>query len=136
MAEFVAKDYFLSVNGVDLSDHVQSFSIPYAADAVESTAMGDDDREYLPGLRNWSASLTMRNDFAASQVDATLFPLVGAAAFAVIFRPTSAAASATNPEYTGNAILTNYDPFNASVGDLATTAPTLQGTGALSRATS
>lgn len=98
--------------------------------------MSDDDREFLPGLRNWTMTLTMRNDFAASQVDATLYPLVGAAAFAVIARPTSAVVGATNPEYTGNAILTNYDPFNASVGDLATTAPTLQGTGALARATS
>jgi len=134
MAEFVAKDYSLVINAVDLSDHVQSFSLPIAADAVESTAMGDDDREFLPGLKNWSATLTMRSDFAASQVDATLQPLIGAAAFTVVFKPTSAVVGPTNPTYTGSALLTNYDPFNANVGDLATTAPTLQGTGALVRA--
>ena len=81
MAEFVFKDGSIVVNSVDLSDHARSITISYDADMVDSTAMGDDDREFLAGLRSWNISVEFEQDYAASKVDATLFPLVGAAAF-------------------------------------------------------
>ncbi len=133
MAKFVLKDAFVDINAVDLSDHVESITINYGAETPEITAMSDNSRRRVPGLIDWTVDIGFRQDFAANEVDATLFSLVGAAAFAVIFRPTSAAKGATNPEYTGNALLGSYNPIAGTVGDTAAAAVTLTGDGLLTR---
>ena len=137
MTAFVYTDAFVSINGVDLSDHVLSASLNYAADLQEDTAMGDTTRTRIPGLLDWSLEVTFKQDFAGSNVDATLFTLVGAAAFAVIIRPDkSDSITATNPNFTGNAVLESYPPLGGGVGDLAQATAVFQSAGALSRAVS
>ena len=135
MAELVLTDAFVSIGAVDLSDHVRQVTINYGADIEDSTAMGDTAHERLGGLIDWSVDLEFNQDYAASEVDVTLFALVGTSA-ALVLRPTSAAASATNPEYTGNAILESYNPIQGAVGGIAVAPVTFQGNGALARATS
>ena len=67
-------------------------------------------------------------------MDATLFALVGqAAVVALVIRPDAGAKSATNPEYTGNALLASYSPIGGSVGDVAAAPVTFVGTGDLAR---
>jgi hypothetical protein len=128
------KNPHVTINSVDLSAYVTEIAITYEAKDIDSTAGNAAGAEsHMPGLLKWSADITFNQDYAASQVDATLFPLVGAAAFAVLIRPSTAARGAANPEYTGNAILTNYNPLGGKVGDLITTKPKLVGSGALSR---
>ena len=134
MASFVLKDARVEINSVVLSTFVRRVRITHEAEAVEDTAMCDNTKTRLPGLKDWSAEVEFNQDYAASAVDATLFSLVGAAAFAVKFRPTSSAISATNPEYQGNAVLPSYEPFGQSVGELATSTITLLGSGDLTRA--
>jgi hypothetical protein len=119
MANLVLKDAFVSINSVDLSSHCKSVSITYEAELLDETMMGDGTRGNKPGLLNWSMECEFESDYAAAQVDATLFPLVGADAFPVEVRPTSAARSATNPAYTGNAVLESYKPVGGTVGELA-----------------
>ncbi len=121
MANIVLKDAYVMINAVDLSDHVKSVTLNYKAELQDDTAMGDDGRSRLGGLLDWDADVEFYQDYAASKVDATLFPLVGAAAFAVKIRPTSGAISATNPEYQGNGVLENYQPVAGAVGENAMT---------------
>lgn len=136
MAEFVLKDAHVTINSVDLSDHVRQVTIQHGADLPDRTAMGDDSRRRLPGLKDWSATVEFNQDFDASKVDATLNGLVGAASFAVAFRPTSGATSATNPQYSGSALLESYPILSGAIGDAAVVSITLQGDGDLARATS
>lgn len=139
MAKFVFKDAFLSVNAVVLSDHVESLTLNYSADTPEKTSMGDDSKTRLPGLKDWSIDVTFRQDFiapGAGAVDATLFSLIGAAAFAIEVRPTADAVGVTNPKFTGNALLSNYSPLGGTIGDVAAAPITLVGDGDLTRATS
>jgi hypothetical protein len=134
MSKFVFTDAVVFINTVDLSDHVESVTLATSADAVELTAMGATAREYGSGLKNGSLSVTFFQDYAASEVDVTLFSLVGAAAFACTVKPTSAAISATNPEFQFNALLTDYSgPVDASVGDAAKASATFQLTTAVTR---
>lgn len=135
MAEFVYTNAFLSIGGVDLSDHVRQASLSYNAEMQDKTAMGDLTRTRLGGLKDWSLEINFNQDFAASNVDATLFPLVGTSV-AIILRPDAAAVSATNPNFTGSAILESYAPLGGNVGDMAETPVTLQADGTLTRATS
>src|SRR5574341_608146 len=96
--------------------------------------MGDNSVSRLASLKDFSLEITWNQDYAAANVDATLFPLVGAAAFPVKVRPTTSAISATNPEYQGNCILTEYTPLDGTVGDLAKATTTMPGSGDLTRA--
>ena len=133
MAEIVLKDASVVINSVDLSDHVSSVTINYSAEILDKTAMGANSRARVAGLKDFSVDVEFNQDYAASKIDATLFPLVGAAAFPIIVKPTSSAVSATNPSYTGNALLESYSPVAGAVGELAKVSVSMPGDGDLTR---
>lgn len=135
MAKFSFKDAVVTVNAVDLSDHISSVSLSVSSAELDTTAMGDDWMNKIGGLNDWSVSLTFQQDHAASEVDATIWPLLGTTT-AVTFKPTSSATSATNPQWSGSVLVSDYSPADGSVGDLATTSVTWPGAGTLTRATS
>lgn len=136
MAEFVLTNAYVLLNSVNLSNRVRSITVNYAAEIQDKTKMSDTSRSRIAGLKDWSLSIEFNSDFAGSNVDATMFPLVGAAAFAIEIRPDAGSVSATNPKFTGNAVLESYNPIGGSVGDLGVVSASLQGDGNLTRATS
>ena len=123
------------INAVDLSDHVRQVTINYNADVQDKTAMGATAHARLASLKDWSVDIEFNQDFAAANVDATLFSIVGSSV-AVDIQPVNAARSATNPSYNGNAVLESYKPIAGKVGDLLVTNITMRGDGALARSTS
>lgn len=133
MASFVLTNAYVSLNSVDLSDHVKSVKINYKAETPENTAMSVTSKTRLPGLKDWDIDIEFNQDYASAKVDATMFPLVGAAAFAVAIRPDAGAQSTTNPTFSGNALLSSYDPVAGKVGDVAMAPVKLIGTGTLTR---
>lgn len=135
MASSVITDGFISLGGTDISAYVKSFSLPYGAEMLDDTAMGDDTRKNKGGLKTWSVDVTFKQDFADNLLDEILFPLVGTSV-AVIMRPIKATVvGPSNPNYTGTGIVEKYSPFGNAVGELATTGITIQSAGTLSRAT-
>lgn len=136
MAHLVLTSAQVSIGGTDLSDHVTSVSVEYTAEDVDDTNMGSGGaRERLGGLTDYTVTVEFAQDYAASAVDATLFGNVGSSV-AWTGKPTDASTSSTNPQFSGNAILTSYSPLSGSVGEKAATSVTLPGTGTLTRATS
>ncbi len=136
MPKIVFTDASVVINSVDLSDDVESVTINYEAEIQDTTSMGDDTRTKLSGLKNWTVDVSFFQDFDASQVDATLFSLVGAAAFPVAIKPTSGSPSATNPNFNGNALLRSYPPIAGAIGEVHKVGVSLEGTGTLTRSTS
>lgn len=136
MASFVLTNAYCLLNAVDLSDHVKQITCTYKADTPENTAMSQTTRNRLAGLKDWDLDIEFNQDFAAAKVDATLFPLVGAAAFAIEFRADAGARSTTNPGWTGNVLLADYKILGNKVGDVAGAPVKLMGTGTLTRNTS
>jgi hypothetical protein len=133
MAVFVLKDAALTVNSVNLSSYVTSITLNYETDSVEVTAMGATGHKFTGGLQNISLDVTLNQDFAASQVAATLDALVGSTT-TVVVKPTSAAVGATNPSYTiTDAFLAATQPVAGSVGDLASMSVSFTG-GSLAKA--
>jgi hypothetical protein len=127
MAKIVLKDVVIVLNSVDFSDHADSVTIESEFDEVESSAFGAVFKEYQVGLGDATITVGMQQDFAAGEVDATLWPLaIAGTSFAVAIKPTSAAISATNPEYQMTARLYGYSPLDGSIGDLSTTEITLR----------
>lgn len=128
----VFKDAYLSVNGTDLSAYVRSVELPISHEMLDATTMGDDARVNEAGLQNWNVPVELEQVIAS--VDAVLFPLVGAAAFTVIFKPNGATTSTSNPSFTGSAVIESYQPFGGQVGSIQTCSVTFQCAGAIARA--
>jgi hypothetical protein len=97
--------------------------------------MGDTSRSYIGGLKSGTVDIEFNADFAAAKTEATIFPLVGTST-AVVVKPVAASVSATNPSYSFNAICTEWDTLNGSVGEIATHSISWPITGAITKATS
>lgn len=134
MAKFVATDYSVTVNGTDFSTSLASVELTVESDDVETTAFGGEWRTRVGGLKQASLTLEFHQDFGAASVDATLYPLLNTIA-TVVVKPTSDSASATNPSYTAECLVNQYQPFASSVGDLATLSVTWPVSGTVVRGT-
>jgi hypothetical protein len=132
MATFAFIDGTITVNAVNMSPMITSVSLKIQADELEDTAFGDTYRSRLGGLKDWSVDIDFNQDFATSQVDQTLFPLLGTV-ITVTVKATSAANSATNPQYSGSVLVKEYTPLDGGVGDLAKTSVSWPGAGTLTR---
>lgn len=117
--KFVATDYRITINGSDFSASLAAVTLDVSAAEQEVTAFGDTFVQRISGLKDASLSLDFHQDFGAASVDATLWPLLGSNA-TVVIAPTSGATAATNPAYSGVFLVTEYQPYASSVGDLAT----------------
>ena len=131
MAKFTLTDAYVSVNGTAISDHLSSVTIESSADEIEFTSFGTSGfREFGAGLKDATVSAEAFQDFAASSLDAILYPLYSTGGtFALEVRPTSSAASSTNPKYTMTARLFSYSPIAGAVGDASTTSLTFRNAG-------
>ena len=135
MAKHVLRDASVVVNSVNLSDHVESVEVNIEVEDVDVTAMGATAREHLAGLRNDQLTINFFQDFAAANVDATFWPLIGTTPFTVVVKPTSSAVSSTNPSFTASCILLTYTPLAGTVGEANKTSISLPCNGAIVRAT-
>jgi hypothetical protein len=134
MAKFAATDYAITINGASFATSLNSVELALSADDLETTAFGGEWRTRIAGLKSGSLTLNFMQDFGASSVDATLFPLFGSQA-TVVMKPTSSAVGTTNPAYTAVCVVTQYTPFASSVGDIATLSVTWPTSGTVTRAT-
>jgi hypothetical protein len=112
---------------LDFSDQVQSVTFTRRVDQLEGTAMGDTARKYVSGLGNSECTITMYMSYAASETYADLKDLVGTTCTLVV-KPTSAAASGTNPGFTlTGTFLAELPVINATMGELSTIDVTFTG---------
>jgi hypothetical protein len=93
---------------------------------------GNGYKAMIAGLKDWSVECDFNQDFTAAAVDATLWPLF-ATTTTISVNPTSAANSATNPQYTGSVLVSRYTPLDGSVGDVSTITIPFRAAGALTR---
>lgn len=135
MSLIVLKDASVTINSVDLSNHVREVQIKYSAEIIDKTTMGATGKGKVSGLVDASIDIEFAQDYAAGSVDATLFPLVGGAAVPIVIKPKSGAVAVDNPSYSGSAIVSDYPPLAGKVGELATVKAHLEVDGVLTRAT-
>ena len=128
MARLVLTNVNITVAGVDLSDHIASVTLGSTYDVLETTAFADGNvpqaaKNRIAGLVDNSVTLEFHQDFAASSVEATVYPLLGTVV-AVEVQPVNAAISVDSPLYTFNALVSEWTPLNGAVGELATASVT------------
>lgn len=135
MAVFLQNDVQVTINSVDLTDHVASVSWEETSAELDVTAMGDGNVNRLGGLKDGSLTLELHQDFDASETYATLYSLLGTVT-TVTVTPTSAAVAATNPKHSVSCLVTNVPLLDGSVSDLATISVTWPMSGAVTVLTS
>ena len=110
----------VAIGAVDVSDQVQSVTLTTGFDQLETTAMGSSGRSYTKGLQSVDVTLTMFNSYGASEIEVTLWDVVGDDAVTLVISPSGTTESASNPEYTiTGAFLESFTPIASSVGELS-----------------
>lgn len=125
--------------GVDLSDHVREMSLDTGVEELPNNTHGDNTSEVIAGLEDWTITVTFLQDFASGKVDQTFDTIggVGHSPFAVIIGgDATSAIDATNPRFSGNAILASYRPFGGAHGSNMEATATFRPASDLSRLTS
>ncbi len=135
MAALVLTNAYVSINGVNLSDHITSITLNTTEDVIDTTAFGNTARTRVAGLLDNSVVSEFQQDYATSNVEATIYPLVGSTT-ALIVNPNSSTTSATNPRYSFTALVSEWQPLNGAVGELATASVTWPISGTITKATS
>ena len=120
MAIFVATDFSVSINGsTALASYLTQVELKTSANDITTTSFGSTWVTRVAGLKEGSLTLNFNQDYAASTVDPTLWPLLGTSA-TVVIKPTSSAVSSANPAYTAICLVTDLTPVSGQIGDLAT----------------
>jgi hypothetical protein len=132
MAVFMNNGVVLTVDGVDLSDFVQSVTLNWNANELDVTAMGDTGIRRIKGLEDNSISVDFLNDNATSAVLQTLCDNFGENV-TVTVKNTSAATSASNPLFTMTCLINGITPVNGAVGDVSTQSVTWNVSGEIAK---
>ena len=111
----------------DISAFVTGIQQETMAATPTVTTFGSGGYEaFVAGLKSGTLSLSMLNDYAASQLNALIgingsVRSVGSSSLLYIeVRPTSAARGSGNPGFVAACLNRNFQTFNASVGEVPT----------------
>ena len=77
MARLVLTNPSITINAVDLANHIASVTVDTSVNEVEVTAFGDSGTKRVGGLQDNSITLSFHQDYAASSVEQTIYPLIG-----------------------------------------------------------
>lgn len=119
MAKHVITNFYISVNAVDLSDHLKALSYTEGLNGVDAAAMSETQDYEMPGtIKISDITALFFNDYASAKVYATIHPLVvNRTTFNVIIRPDSGAAAATNPQFTIACFVRSHPWLGGTRGD-------------------
>jgi len=140
VATDILDNAYISLAANVLSTKGNQVEITYESQTVDDTTFADTTRSNKHSLFNWSITIKFVQDFAASNLDSILFPLIGTT-IAIEIRTDAGSVGAANPKYTGNGMITSYPILAGDVGSLMETTITIvpskgSGSATLARATS
>ena len=106
---------------VDISSYVTNAVINQIVDELEVTAMGDTSHRFVAGLQSGTFSIDCINDWAASQVNATLSAAFGQTLSVSVITVKGTVVSATNPSYQFSILVNNLTTIGTGgVAEVAT----------------
>lgn len=135
MAKLVFNNPKITINSVDLTDRIAQVSLDMSFDEVETTAFGNTARTRVAGLGDHSFSASFHQDFASSEVEQTIYPLVGTTT-EITVKPVNITTATDNPLYTFTVLVNQWAPVAGAVGDLLTADITWPVSGAITKSNS
>jgi len=119
MAKLVFNNPKITINSVDLTDRIAQVALDMTFAEVETTAFGNTAVTRVAGLGDHSFSASFHQDFASSEVEATIYPLLGTTT-EITVKPVNTTTTTDNPLYTFTVLCTEWSPVSGSVGELLT----------------
>jgi hypothetical protein len=135
MAKLVLTNPSITIGSTDLSSYITSVTLDTKYDIVETTSFGSTAKTRVAGLADNSVTLDFLQDFSASAVEATIYPLLGTST-SIVIKPVATTTTTTNPQYTVSAIVSEWSPLKGGIGQLATASVTWPVSGTIAKATS
>jgi hypothetical protein len=143
MPRLVLTNAYVVFASNDISQYVTSVSLATSYDVIDTTGISTTGaaRTRLAGLADNSITLEFNQDFADNALEElingtnTTNGSVGLVV-AMEVRPVNTTASASNPKYTFNALIAEWQPLSGSVGELATASVTWPISGVITKAIS
>jgi hypothetical protein len=114
MAKMVLLASYLSLNSNVLSANANKIELSMEVEEKDVTTYGSLGwKEVLGGLKSGTLAIEFKQDFAATQLDSIMWPLLGQVVpFEV--RADQAAAGTSNPKWTGNVLIKAWNPLTGS----------------------
>jgi len=119
MAKLVFNNPRITINSVDLTDMIAQVALDMTFAEVETTAFGNTAVTRVAGLGDHSFSASFHQDFATSEVEQTIYPLLGTTT-QITIKPVNTTTTTDNPLYTFTVLVTEWSPVSGSVGELLT----------------
>ena len=134
MAKIVLTDVKVLINSVNLSDHISSITIDSKTDVVETTGFSSTAaKTKVAGLKDNSVTIEFLQDFATSNVEQTIYPLLGTATTIIVSPLSTSNGIVGNPTYTFSALVSEWTPLKGGIGELATASVTWSIDGAITK---
>lgn len=135
MALISLQNAYILIGASDISDHCSSVELEIEGEDLDSTVFSTSGwSSRLGGLKSGTLNLTIKGDYAASNIDSILWGFFNTVQTFTI-RPVNSAASTSNPSYTGSVLVNSLTPVSGEVGDLVEFDVSWPTSGAVSRAT-
>src|ERR1019366_2436107 len=121
------------INSVDLTNRIDTVKIDETYADVDTTAFGSGSKTRVAGLGDHKVTLNFQQDFAAAEVEATVYPLIGLTT-SITVKPLNGTTSTTNPAYTFTVLVTDWTPIDGKVGALLMSSVTWPISGSITKA--
>jgi hypothetical protein len=138
MPRLVLTNAYVVFASTDVSEFVTSVGLSTSVDVIETTGLGSSARTRVGGLFDNSLTLELNQDFADNSLEelvngTSLGTTKVGTTVAMEIRPVNGAVSASNPKYTFNALIAEWQPLSGAVGELATVSVTWPISGAITK---
>lgn len=120
MPKYILTDGYVEINTVDLSDHAHGLDTPQEKERIDVSGFNSaGTKEFLPGSKEESATIQLRQSFTTNKVHQTLEPLFrNGTAFGFSIRSSSGTVSAQNPRFWGTASLFTYNGLSGDINSV------------------
>ena len=135
MARIVLTNASVTFASTDVSSYVSSVTLSSSLDVVDTTSFGNTARTRVAGLADNQVTVEFFQDFGSGLLESIVYPTIGTSA-AMVIKPVAGSTTATNPSYSFNALVSEWQPLSGAVGELATASVTWPISGAITKATS
>jgi hypothetical protein len=141
MPRLVLTNAYVLFASNDISQYVTSIGLSSSVDVIETTGLGNVARTRVGGLFDNQLTVEFNQDFADNALEelingTSLATSTVGTSVAMEIRPVNGAVSASNPKYTFNALIAEWQPLSGAVGELVTASVTWPISGPITKAIS
>jgi len=135
MPRIVLTNASVTFASTDVSSYVSSITLSTSLDVVDTTSFGNTSRTRVAGLADNQVTIEFFQDFGSGLLESIVYPTIGTSA-AMVIKPVAGTTTTTNPQYSFNALVSEWQPLSGAVGELSTASVTWPISGTITKATS